>query len=945
MRLISWLNSLRRSLSRHEIDSRRRSQLRPVSRLVAAAERLEERLLLSAVSWDGGGGNLDWNNALNWSTDQLPGGADDVTIDVPGDISVSFVGNTAVKTLYLTEGLIVNGNLQVVSAFVNDGSVDIQTGSLQSTGGTSTGDFLIGSGATLSVGGVLQASSDITGPGSLNLVQATHHGSVDIGGDAFLYGTTIDGDFAVAGDLTLSGSGGTFSGTPATVGGNATVARMGGTGDVSIAGLFTWDLSAGPSMSGTGKTIANGGMHITGTEAGYLLQRTIENAGVAVFDAGTIRVLPGAVLRNLPGASFEIRNDVDFERIFSADAGGNPLIDNQGTFLKSTGAGATSLSEIPFHNSGTVEVQTGTLVFGSYTQTAGVTLLNGGDISSALLNIQAGSVQGSGQVFGPVLNGGQVRPGFSPGKIDVSQNYVQTSAGAFDVELGGLSAGTQFDQLKVTGTVTLAGALDVSVINGFAPNLNDQFMIIDNDQQDSVIGTFAGLAEEALVTATSGRQFLISYVGGDGNDVVLTYINSPPVMTNPGTQAVDEESLLSFTLVAVDPGDTLTYSIQSGLQTGMSLNATTGVFSWTPSETQDGIYNVTYRVTDGGGLFDDQTVTISVNDVNVAPSLSVGPTVVTDTGLTFTALASDPDLVGGLPNTLTFSLTGAPAGATIDTSTGVFQWTPTIGQQGVFTFSVGVDDNTGTSNAHTSQLVTITTLGVVNGDLVLIGTEGNDTIRFTPVGNTDAIEVTLNDVSLGTFGTAEGLAAAGRIIAHGLGGNDDIQVAGSMTRVSLLFGEDGNDRLKGGNGASILVGGNGDDTLLGGNGRDLLFGGQGADRLIGNADDDVLIAGTSLYDTNADALSAVLDQWNRTDLTFENRVQSIRDGVSGYSGPRLNANTVCDDDAVDTLTGSSGSDWFLLNSAGGSVLDKVTDLSDKEKAWLLDLAFVDFGDL
>lgn len=50
MRLVSWLNGLTRQLSRHEVASRRRRQLRNVSALVAGAERLEERVLLSTYT-------------------------------------------------------------------------------------------------------------------------------------------------------------------------------------------------------------------------------------------------------------------------------------------------------------------------------------------------------------------------------------------------------------------------------------------------------------------------------------------------------------------------------------------------------------------------------------------------------------------------------------------------------------------------------------------------------------------------------------------------------------------------------------------------------------------------------------------------------------------------------------------------------------------------------
>ncbi|MCA9120590.1 MAG: hypothetical protein KDB11_10425, partial [Planctomycetales bacterium] len=51
-------------------------------------EQFEDRRVLAAVSWDGGGGDLLWGNPLNWSGDQLPGADDDVTVDAPGDATI-----------------------------------------------------------------------------------------------------------------------------------------------------------------------------------------------------------------------------------------------------------------------------------------------------------------------------------------------------------------------------------------------------------------------------------------------------------------------------------------------------------------------------------------------------------------------------------------------------------------------------------------------------------------------------------------------------------------------------------------------------------------------------------------------------------------------------------------------------------------------------------------
>src|SRR5262249_61867673 len=81
-------------------------------------------------------------------------------------------------------------------------------------------------------------------------------------------------------------------------------------------------------------------------------------------------------------------------------------------------------------------------------------------------------------------------------------------------------------------------------------------------------------------------------------------------------------------------------------------------------------------------------ITITVKEVNVAPTISGVPSAATIdelSTLTFTATATDPDIPA---QTLTFSLVGAPSGTSIDAASGAFTRTPTEAQgPGPLTFS------------------------------------------------------------------------------------------------------------------------------------------------------------------------------------------------------------------------------------------------------------------
>ncbi|MCA9333328.1 hypothetical protein KDA00_05660, partial [Candidatus Saccharibacteria bacterium] len=138
-----------------------------------------------------------------------------------------------------------------------------------------------------------------------------------------------------------------------------------------------------------------------------------------------------------------------------------------------------------------------------------------------------GTLKGSGTVGGvTVETGGTVAPGESPGCLNVGDTTF-TSGSNFDVELGGTNVCTEYDQMVVTGTIDLGGAtLNTSFVNGFTASSGQSFVIISNDGTEAVTGTFAGLAQGATVTV-NGVNFTISYNGGDGNDVVLTFLSAP----------------------------------------------------------------------------------------------------------------------------------------------------------------------------------------------------------------------------------------------------------------------------------------------------------------------------------------------------------------------------------------------------------------------------------
>ena len=84
-----------------------------------------------------------------------------------------------------------------------------------------------------------------------------------------------------------------------------------------------------------------------------------------------------------------------------------------------------------------------------------------------------------------------------------SRSVTMNATTTFEVEF----AGNQHDELFVKGSVALNGAV-LSIIGQFPPNM--PVAILDNDSNDAVVGTFAGLPQGGTVPV-GGVRATISY--------------------------------------------------------------------------------------------------------------------------------------------------------------------------------------------------------------------------------------------------------------------------------------------------------------------------------------------------------------------------------------------------------------------------------------------------
>lgn len=109
------------------------------------------------------------------------------------------------------------------------------------------------------------------------------------------------------------------------------------------------------------------------------------------------------------------------------------------------------------------------------------------------LEILAGSsLSGNGTAATDVLNRGTITPGTSVGTLTITHSYAQAATGTYDMEI---SADAVNDRIIITAGATLAGALDISFLGGFAPDWGDEWTIMT---YGSVSGDFTSFSAPAL---------------------------------------------------------------------------------------------------------------------------------------------------------------------------------------------------------------------------------------------------------------------------------------------------------------------------------------------------------------------------------------------------------------------------------------------------------------
>ena len=443
---------------------------------------------------------------------------------------------------------------------------------------------------------------------SLFYTNLTNSGTISVENgtlDMFYLGKTFNGgvyNVSSGSTLLVSTTGMNISGTlTGTLNG-----ALNWTGNLSVATAATFDFTGTTGVTWSSGSLLGGGTltNKSGISLAGGGSRFISGLNTKLINIGTIKLPDGGYLYLYNNATIDNQAsgviDLQSNAYISYNGSGAFSINNAG-LIKKTG-GTLSYIYPPVTNSGTINASSGTLLFADgYT----------------LNNTVNGIIKGTATIDIPTdvnfTNAGTFAPGNSPGVLTVLGNYKSTASSALNVELNGLTQGTEYDLLAITGTnVIFNGSVDIRM--GFDAAVGNQF----------TIATTSGTIATANLTTPIGNvdyngfryTFDVSYPSN--KNVMLTISNKvdilpPNVITKNITVQLDAGGNATITPMQIDNGSTDNFSALANLI--FSLDKSTFTCA------NLGTNTVMLTVTDEAGNFASAPATVTVVD-NIAPTIT-----------------------------------------------------------------------------------------------------------------------------------------------------------------------------------------------------------------------------------------------------------------------------------------------------------------------------------
>ncbi len=440
------------------------------------------------------------------------------------------------------------------------GILNISNGGYVDSGSVAVGQYAGANGlVTVADGGQFNShSATVAG-------QAGSTGAVTISGAGSTWSNTWGCYVGDAGDgrLTIAHGGHFSSSGPVVIGNQAgsigAVAVSGAesiwnSGEVTVGELGTgsWMIADGAQTTSTSVVLGNqadstGTLTVSG--AGSVLN--VDGGDLVVGNAGT------GVLNVLNGGRVFFADGADFYVGAAADSRATINVDGVGSVLEledSIRWNSRNRATLNIAGGGTVDIRFFDLTIFSSIINLEDGLLHAEDSKlrlygpGSMLNVSGGRMEG----IELISVGYEGELNFSGGRLDSVQTisywkpFVQEGgtfaprhvatidrgytldAGTLEIEVFGNRRGTveSWDRVQVSGPVDLVGENGLvdgmlDVILGVAPPPGYEFLVIDNDGTDPIVGTFATWTTVLAPFGNNLYRFTIDYTAGDGNDIAL----------------------------------------------------------------------------------------------------------------------------------------------------------------------------------------------------------------------------------------------------------------------------------------------------------------------------------------------------------------------------------------------------------------------------------------
>jgi len=441
-------------------------------------------------------------------------GANNLTVSASGT-SLTLSGTNSYSGTTVSAG-----TLSVASdSNLGSGTVTLATGTTLAVTGATTidnamslsGNATVDNSAAVTLSGTISGANTLTKAGSsaLTLSGTNSYSNISISA----------GSLSIAADANLgSGSVALATGTTLAVTGATTIDN-----DIAVTGTVTVDNSAAVTLSG----VVSGGNLIKAGSAALTLSGNNTYTGTTNISSGTLSVAGDG---NLGAGSVTLgaSTTLDVTGATTIDNGialsGNSTFSNSSAVtLSGVISGANALTK---NGAGTLTLSATNTQSGLLTVSAGALLVTGSTANPATVVASGATLSGSGAVGGnlSIQSGATLSPGNGIGTLTINGDL--SVAGTLAVAIDGATAGTQYDQVVVSGQVSISNGT-VTAAHNYTAGLADSYTIINNDASDAIVNTFSGVAEGGTITSSgNGTVLTASYVGGTGNDFVLTAPNN-----------------------------------------------------------------------------------------------------------------------------------------------------------------------------------------------------------------------------------------------------------------------------------------------------------------------------------------------------------------------------------------------------------------------------------